>query len=198
MELDELKSAWNKASSEVKYSQAALKDIFEVRTKQAVGNMNRKMLWDALFMVAATAAFIALTFILGLRSRFMVSAELVFLAAILILHYRIKYLTINRFDFEATGIVTMLTKVVIRLKRYILLYRTAVPVLAAALYLLYRINVRYYQSGIYTTDAIEPADIGIAIAIAAATWALSYVITRIMYSKEVVRLENLVRALRQL
>ena len=190
MELDDLKRAWDVENPKIEYTKATLKDIFEIRTKRAVSNINKSMLWDAILMITATAGFIVITFALGLKSRFMISGELALIATILSIHYRIKYLTINNFNFEDSGMGTAIRKVIKRLKGYIILYKILIPVLSAGLYLLYNVNAHYYITGVYSFDAFSGMDVVVTMLIAIVSYLLIYGTTYFMYTGELRRLEK--------
>lgn len=191
MELDELKKIWEAKNAEVKYSKPALKDIFEVRVKRAIGRINKNMLWDAILMITATVGFIAITFILGLKDRYMISGELLLIATILFIHYRIKHLTINSFNFENNGVGGAVKKVIRRLKGYIFLYKILVPAMTGGLFLLYQANLYYYQFGSYSLEVISGTTIFIALAIAVVAYFLTTWVTYNMYGKELIRLKQL-------
>ncbi|ELR69249.1 hypothetical protein C900_05320 [Fulvivirga imtechensis AK7] len=191
MELDELKRAWNTKSPKIEYTKTTLNDIFEIRTKRAVGKINRNMLWDAILMLIATAGFIVITFALGLKSRFMISGELILIATILGIHYRIKYLTINKFDFEDSGIGVAIRKVIKRLKGYIILYKILIPALSAVLYLLYCSNAYYYEYGSYSLSELGTSSIAPVLLITITCYLVAWKVTQIMYGQELKKLQEL-------
>lgn len=193
MELEELKKVWNVKEPEVTYSKQALRDIFEVRTKRAVSRINRNMLWDGAFMILATIGFIAVTFALGLKDRFMISGELLLIATVLGIHYRIKHLTINKFHFANSGIVTSIRRITNKLKGYIILYKILIPTLSAALYLLYCLNVHFYKYGSYSLSALNASSIITVLLITVICYLITRRITQIMYGKELQKLQELSR-----
>ncbi len=132
MELDELKNKLN--AVHIHYSAQELNEIFEIRTKRAVSNVNRKMLWDAILMVIVAAGLIAVTFLTGLKSRYLVSGEIVAMSVLLLIHYRIKYYLLNTIGFDG-NIRQAMFQCLNRMQLYMYVYWTVVPLGISLLYL---------------------------------------------------------------
>lgn len=189
MELDELKETW-KTSNPVHYNREELDSIFEIKTRRSLKSINRSMLNDAFLMVLATAGFITLTFILGLKSRYVISGELVLVATLLGIHYRIKYLTINKINLNQNSIKEAISLIIKKVRVYLVLYKVLTPLIAGGLYLLYEVNAHYYQAGSYSL-ADPVFSLGIAAGIALLALVLTHLITRAMYGRELGRLRQL-------
>lgn len=191
MELEELKEAWKAKHENVHYSRNELNSIFEIKTKRALRGINRSMWIDAILMILATAGFVAVTFILGLKSRYMISGELLFVATLLGLHYRIKYLTFNKLDLTKDGIKAAITRVIRKVKGYLLLYKILIPTFAGGLFLLYEFNLHYYNTNEFILE--QPfKSVGIALIIALLALVITNFVIHIMYGKELKKLEKLI------
>lgn len=190
MELNELKKMWETEDQPLRYERAELTRIFEMRTKRAVARITKNMLLDAILMLVTTAGFVAVTFILGLKSRFVISGELMTIALILGIHFQIKYRTLHRLDFTTTGIQEAIQLVVRKLKNYIMFYKISIPLLSGGLFVWYRLNVHYYKYGTYTLD--HPWREGVITGvITIAVFFLTLWLTRLMYGAELKKLQQL-------
>ena len=190
MELDELKEAWKTRDKDVHYSRNELESIFEIKTRRSLREINKSMLTDAVFMILATAGFMSVTFILGLKGRYVISGELLLVATLLGLHYRIKYLTFNKINFNKNNIKEAVARIIKKVRVYLWLYKVLTPLIASGLFLLYQANLSYYQTGIYALNT-PFYSISIAAGIGILALILTHFITQAMYGKELNRLRKL-------
>ncbi len=187
MEIQELKDQFNKAS--VHYSRQELNDIFEVRMKSTVDQVNKKMLWDAVLMLVVAGGLIMATFLIGLKQRYWVSGEILVVSLLLLLHYRIKYYLLNRFDFEG-NVMQALMRCKKRLLFYMKVYWGVVPSSIGILYL-------SIQTGLVGYPAMDdPGSILRFSLVFPIVWVLFVItkkLTQFLYGEDITHLNGLIK-----
>ena len=145
MELEDLKGKID--VSKISYSRAEIESILELRTKKTVRSINKKMLVDALLMIATTIVLIAITFTLGLRSRYLITAQIVSLALLLLAHYRIKYILLNKVNLHSYTVSEVIQQTYKTTRRYWIGYHVVVPMMFSSLtwYLILSISAQSHS-----------------------------------------------------
>ena len=190
MELDELKSKLD--VSDVLYSASELNDIFAVKTKHAVNRINRKMWWDAVFMVLTAATLIVTTFLIGLRDRYLISSEIIILSAALFIHYRIKYYLLNKINFEEK-FNHAVTKVRRRLRVYMRIYEVVIPLGIAALYL----NIQIDLIAMKHTEALDKIiRLGFTLPLISVVYVLTKKLVHLIYGPDLEKLNTIVNEMK--
>jgi len=185
-ELDDLKSTWD--DSQLKYSKAALSDIFEAKTKRTVRSINRTMLLDYTLMLIAAAGLIALTFFLGLKSRYIVALEILTVTSLMIIHYGIKYRVINSVNLQHDDVMQSISKLSKRLNAYLLAYRLVIPVFIGAVYLKIQWNLLQIKGVNWQEELLA---LSLAVPIMVLTYFLVQWISKRMYGKAIDQLKQL-------
>ncbi|MEP2772612.1 MAG: hypothetical protein ABJH05_10710 [Fulvivirga sp.] len=132
MELEILKKELNK--DQPKYSRQEIQSIFEIKTKRAVGSMNRVMFFDLIIMTMLATAMIALTFIINLQDRYFISLQILLVAGVLYLHYAIKRKVIYN-QLSNNGIKNSIENILYKMNVYVNIYKGLVPIIICSIYI---------------------------------------------------------------
>jgi hypothetical protein len=186
MELEDLKERIT--DNTVNYSRTELEQIFQLRTKRTVSQINNKMLIDVLLMILTTAVLVTATFIIGLRSRYVVSGQIIGFSILIFIHYRIKHVLLNRTVNSKYGIREATKKLIHLLNIYINAYKIILPNFFALLVVKHFYDLsQNWEIVISNWPLILTAFVFGFLA--------AYMSSKIIYGKEIERLKGVVTAM---
>jgi len=199
--MDELQNLWTthseKVVNELQLDETELSNQLIDKANNAIRQINRVMRIDAIIMMAITALFISITFIINLESKYSVSLLLLCMMMFLGVHYWIKHTLINNHDFKNENIANILNKKMKYLRWYERAYYYGIPIIFLGLYIYLQTILLTLSSGVVEFNMSTSLRYSLGIPATFLVHLLTKVFYDWLFGKELQTLESIVEKLNQ-